>query len=662
MRSLLQVFYRLLLVIVTIAVAGEFALSQQNPPDTFEARLNRITDDSTRLEKATNLAKYFENIDTAVAWKYFRIAKAIADKKNDESSQIKVLEIEGVLYTKNNPARAYVLYQKAIGMCQEQKANVSMKRYEASLMNNLGVISYMNGDYEGAISSFIESVKIYETYDISNGNLCPTLDNISTTYGQLSYPSKALEYSRESVKYAEKFGDAKLKATGYIGLGANFITMGKLDSGKATIEHALQLTRTTGNQYDLYLCELNMGLYYDKLNNDDSSLFYLNKALPLAISINSPYDAVTTLNKLANIEMGKKDFKTAKIHLDSALSAITTYQFRDAQKDWYHLAAEYYNRTGDPVTAVTYFNKYDDLKDSLFDETKFKRIDFLQARYESEKKQNSIDRLEKEKKIQQLNLRQNSTLNYILIGSLAVLLMIGFLIYRNYRQKQQLQQQKISELEKDSQLMAVDAMLKGQEDERSRLAKDLHDGLGGMLSGVKFSLSNMKDNLIMTADNMSVFERSLDMIDNSIRELRRVAHNMMPEMLTRFGLDEALKEYCNTVNSTRLVVVKYQSFGMDQRIEKSTEIILYRIVQELLNNILKHAAATEAFVQLIRENKRLSVIVEDNGKGFDPSLPSNNEGAGWINIRSRVEYLKGQLDIHSEPGKGTLVTIEIELE
>jgi signal transduction histidine kinase len=244
--------------------------------------------------------------------------------------------------------------------------------------------------------------------------------------------------------------------------------------------------------------------------------------------------------------------------------------------------------------------------------------------------------------------------------------------YRNIRHRQQLakqqdelNRQRIRELEKDKQLVAVDSLLKGQEEERSRLAKDLHDGLGGLLSGVKFSLSNMKDNLIITPDNMAVFERSLDMLDASIRELRRVAHNMMPEMLTKFGLDEALKEYCNTVNATKLLSVKYQSVGMSPaeagRLEKATEIIIYRIIQELLNNVLKHAAASEAFIQVIRENNRLGIVVEDNGKGFDTRILEESKGAGWVNIRSRVEYLKGQLDIHAEPGKGTLVNMEFQV-
>ena len=100
---------------------------------------------------------------------------------------------------------------------------------------------------------------------------------------------------------------------------------------------------------------------------------------------------------------------------------------------------------------------------------------------------------------------------------------------------------------------------------------------------------------------------------------------------------------------------------MEDRIEKNTEIIIYRIVQELLNNVLKHAEASEALIQLIRENSRLNVVVEDNGKGFDTGILNDNKGAGWTNIRSRVEYLKGQMDLHSEPGKGTLVNIEFNV-
>jgi signal transduction histidine kinase len=285
----------------------------------------------------------------------------------------------------------------------------------------------------------------------------------------------------------------------------------------------------------------------------------------------------------------------------------------------------------------------------------------MDAVFESENQERKITVLEQEEELQQLRLKQKNNFNYILIAGATTLLIISLLSYRNYRQKQRLQQLRINELETEKQLTATEAVLKGEEKERTRLAKDLHDGLGGLLSGVKFSLSNMKDNLMITPDNMAVFERSLDMIDASIRELRRVAHNMMPEMLTKFGLDEALEEYCNILNGTGLLKVKYQSLGMEARLDKSLEIIVYRIIQELLNNILKHASASEAFVQLVRETNRLNVVVEDDGKSFDTGILEKNKGAGWMNIRSRVDYLKGQLDIHSEAGKGTLVNIEFNI-
>lgn len=285
----------------------------------------------------------------------------------------------------------------------------------------------------------------------------------------------------------------------------------------------------------------------------------------------------------------------------------------------------------------------------------------MDAVFESENKEKKITVLEQQEELQQLRLRQKNIFNYILMAGVTTLMIISLLSYRNYKQKQKLQQLRINELETEKQLTATEAVLKGEEQERTRLAKDLHDGLGGLLSGVKFSLSNMKDKLLITPDNMAVFERSLDMIDTSIKELRRVAHNMMPEILTKFGLDEAVKEYCNTINATKLLRVKYQSLGMDSRLNNSTEIIVYRIVQELLNNIMKHAAATEVFVQLIRDNDRLNIVLEDNGKGFEIASLENSKGAGWVNIRSRVEYLKGQLDIHSVAGKGTLVNIEFNV-
>ena len=150
-------------------------------------------------------------------------------------------------------------------------------------------------------------------------------------------------------------------------------------------------------------------------------------------------------------------------------------------------------------------------------------------------------------------------------------------------------------------------MLKGEEQERTRLAKDLHDGLGGMLSGIKYSLSNMKENLIMTPGNAQAFERSIDMLDSSIKEMRRVAHNMMPEMLVKYGLNIALQEYCAEINNSGVVQMNYQPIGMEGvNFEQTVALTIYRIVQELVNNTIKHAAAQNILVQphVSEENRR----------------------------------------------------------
>ena len=216
-------------------------------------------------------------------------------------------------------------------------------------------------------------------------------------------------------------------------------------------------------------------------------------------------------------------------------------------------------------------------------------------------------------------IKQKKILNYLLIGVAAIILIISLLVYRTYSQKQLLQQNKIQELENEKQLLATEAVLKGQESERARLARDLHDGLGGMLSGIKHSLNTMKGNMIMTENNVQSFERSIDMLDSSIREMRRVAHNLMPESLVKFGLDAALKDFCNDINNIGALKITYQSFGLEGKvIEQTISITIYRIVQELVNNIMKHAQARQAIVQVTTDAKQISITVEDDGKDLIP--------------------------------------------
>jgi signal transduction histidine kinase len=210
------------------------------------------------------------------------------------------------------------------------------------------------------------------------------------------------------------------------------------------------------------------------------------------------------------------------------------------------------------------------------------------------------------------------------------------------------------------QVKHLNTLTEVQEQERSRFAKDLHDGLGGMLWGVKLSLSNMKGNMVLSADNVQTYERSLDMLDNSIHELRRVAHNLMPEALVKFGLTAALKDFCDFINSSKVVNVIFQHVGEDRRLDMSVEVVLYRVANELVNNALRHSSASEIIIQLNYDEHVLTLTVEDNGIGFDKLLLEKTKGSGWPNIQSRIAYLKGSLDIETSPGNGTAINITIQ--
>jgi two-component system NarL family sensor kinase len=172
----------------------------------------------------------------------------------------------------------------------------------------------------------------------------------------------------------------------------------------------------------------------------------------------------------------------------------------------------------------------------------------------------------------------------------------------------------------------------------------------------------MRRNLIMTPENQESFERSMDMLDSSIKEMRRVAHNMMPEALVRFGLDTALKDFCNDINKSGALNVNYQSIGMEGIVlEETTSITLYRIVQELLNNTMKHAKASSAIVQVTKSENVISLTVEDDGRGFDINKLKEKSGIGWANIKNRVDFLNAKLDLTSKECEGTSVQIELKV-
>jgi two-component system, NarL family, sensor kinase len=636
----------------------------QEIPDSLLQKLQRATNDSVKARALLDIGEAIEATSTDKSFDYYQQALALSKKIKNNKLILSSLNDIGVCYIELNKLdSAIAIFGEAIPVAKELNDTLRVARITA----NIGNVYLHKKDRVKAIEYYLQAAGIWETCADKN-RLAALYSNIGWLLTEQKEYDKAIEYGNKAYALATKLKDDYSAVNALLNLSGAYNDLKQFDKQFDLLQQALPLARKGEDIEQINTVYDNLGGYYYQKNQYKESLDNYLQSYQYAQQMGNKYHLCEVCKKLARVYNKLKEPGQALEFIVDAERIAKEVGSRADLKEIYQSRAEIEQQAGHYKIASDYFSKTILLADSLFQSSTSEKVAEVEAKYQNEKKQEAILQLEKDKQIQSLSIKQKSTLNYILIGSLTAVLMVGFLGYRNLRHRQllakqqdQLQRQRIRELEKDRQLVAVDSLLKGQEEERSRLAKDLHDGLGGLLSGVKFSLSNMKNNLIVTPDNMAVFERSLDMIDTSIRELRRVAHNMMPEMLVKFGLDEALKEYCNSVCSTKLMLVQYQSFGMDRRLDSSKEIIIYRVVQELLNNILKHAAASEALVQLVKEEKRLSMVVEDNGNGFDPSVLETNKGAGWTNIRSRVDYLQGHMDIRSEAGKGTTVTIVINI-
>jgi two-component system NarL family sensor kinase len=670
-NSLLYSFMKLLLRYVLWLFTG-FAYTEANSQthliDSLEVQLTNMKDDTAKVILLNEMVSKYQHVNPERAMELAGQSVNLAKRIKFDFGLGVAYRLTGVLFTdKSNFDTGAMYYNKSLELFKDKNDNRSA-RYRGMLQHNFGVIYHYQGKYDSAVIYYQEAARFYKELK-DDGLLFLTYNNLSTLYTQILDNKTALKYAQECVQISNRLNDPYKISVASLAMTSAKSELKEYKGIDTLINKVIKISLENGNHYMLGMGYKFLGKYQiESINDKKGSLGSFKSALDNMIKAGNDYEIAAANQNLGYSYFINGDNDQAVRYFKIAIEQSKKLGLMQIEQYSLKNLSELEQNRSNFSAAYFYLKNYVAVNDSVLAKTHRENIQALETKYQSEIKDAHIGQLDDEKKIQLLSIRHKSVLNYILFGSLIAFLLVSFLMFRNLRHRQllarqqvELQRQHIRELEKDKQLIAVDSLLKGQEEERSRLAKDLHDGLGGLLSGVKFSLSNMKDNLIVTPDNMAVFERSLDMVDTSIRELRRVAHNMMPEMLSKFGLDEALKDYCNGVDATKLLSVKYQSLGMDIRLDNAIEIIVYRIVQELVNNILKHAAATEVFIQLIRENDRLSIVVEDNGKGFDTSLLKNNKGAGWVNIRSRVEYLKGQLDVHSEQGKGTLVNIELHV-
>ncbi len=527
-----------------------------------------------------------------------------------------------------------------------------------------GAIYFSQENYYTALDYFFESLKyVTPAREQRRSRLYTFITDIYTSLNNLE---KASEYAEKNIALAEKDSNITANASIYFSYIDVCLARKDLETATRYLDKLQPFMPEPGQVQVSFGYYLKRGRISFIRQHFNAAYNYFKETYKYALEGGHNNSKSTTLYYLSATALKIGQDEAAKNYALEHLSLADKMYTRSSKIDALTNLANYYYKTGNKSKAFDLIQESIQLKDSLAAETNIKQLKVLGAVYDAEKQQKQISQLQYEKEKQTVEVKHKSALNKVFIASIIILLVLGYLGFVNFkkgqqlaRQQQALQKQKISELEKDKQLLTIDAMLKGQEEERSRIAKDLHDGLGSLLSGTKLSFMNVRENLPLTPETSNQFDRSLSMLDNSIGDLRKIAQNLMPEALVKFGLQEAVRDFCDTIQSTTGIKVLFQQLGERRKLHSTAEMFIYRIIQELVNNAVKHAEASQVIVQLSMSNNKTGITVEDNGKGFDKKILDQVKGAGMANISYRVQYFNGTSDLVTSPGNGTSVNIEL---
>jgi signal transduction histidine kinase len=635
----------------------------------LDSLLNRLSTvsmpDTSKMKLLIDIGDAYEMSEPARAREKYWEAYLLAKKTGEHYYMAEGVSGIGDLFSSDHADSAMYYHSWADSLFALDTSQISVESRATNKASIANLLRSMNR-FQEAIPTFLEAISIMEKSKADNKWLVLGIlnSNVGSVYHDLSDFDKALEYDLKALEaYKRSKYDPSYVAIAHMYVAGSYKTLGRLQEAREHIAEAQKLADKI-NSTDLNYRVHNLwGGYYQKTMEYDKALDEFGKALVFAQKTDNAFRIMNCNRMMGIICRQTKQYAKAKNYLEKALPQTRAVQNKMLEAEVMKELAMVQSGLGNYERSADYYKDYIVLSDSLKANETTQKIEEIENRYQSEKKRDSIASLQQNNLAQRTVLRQKTNLNFALMAGCVLLLLSAGLLWKNYQNKnrlllqsRELHAKQLSELEKEKKLLAAQSLMKGQEEERSRLARDLHDGIGGLLSGVKLSMSTMKGNVFLSEENARSFGNVIDQLDRSIAELRRVSHNMMPEALIKYGLKEALENYCDSLNHAGKLEVQLQTYGMETRMEQSAEIVIYRIVQELLNNVIKHAEAKKVLIQLVREGDRFTLTVEDDGIGFDQA--EVKDGAGLSNIKARTNYLNGTMDIVSKKGEGTSINIE----
>lgn len=597
--------------------------------------------DAEKIKILDDLNWFYNSIDADRSIAFGEQGLELAKKINDEKMIATFLKNIGISYYMDGVHDTALLYlDKAKPIIEK----LDDYRTQTSLYNAYANIYRQQSLYNEAIANYLNAAKVLEAqHDIQRLGI--VYSNIGGVYQVMTNYEQALIYYKKAEQLAIETDDKDGLGSVYIALSdISLYQEAPIEESIVYAEKAIALFQQTDNK--LFLNKAIQTLAKAHYYHDDyaTALPLAKQAVKQAKELGFDHYTAEAIELTSNIYFYQGQYEQS---IEAALEvlAIDTTDINITRSIYSNLTTAH-AYLGNPDLTHQYMIKYMETLDRYSNESYQNSLSAMEVKYETEKKELKIAALEKQRQLY-------TWLGISGVVILLIALAFAFIRYRLAVSRRKLAEKETQRLEKEKQLVAVQATLDGEAAERTRLAKDLHDGLGGMLSAVKLNLPQVKGDALLEAVDVTRFQTALGMLDDSIQELRRVAHHMMPESLLRYGLKVSLADFCAAIP-----IADFHYFGDESRLSNKLEIMVYRCIHELVNNALKHAEADHINVQLIQESDRISFTVQDDGKGFDQHTVS--EGMGLRNIRQRIDAFQGKLNIYSSR-EGTEVHVELEL-
>lgn len=648
MKSLAAIFC---LLIAVSSIHGQDLEREQHSIDSISRRIAGCKEDTTKVNLLLRLAYHTYWFDTLLARDYVSDANVLSQKLNYKKGLSRCFLMSGNLFEYGKHYNdAASMYERAAFYGEQGSFYTETHAAYISLIN----IHFYRGEYVYALDICLRGLKLsQQAKDLPREANYTNLSGF--IYRNMKQPADEEMAFREYAVLARKSGDSLLVASACVELAQVMMENEYYDSAEAYLDTAYKLYSGHYETHRRAFIHYLRAKIYMKTGAPEAALS--NAQLAIRTAKSAPADEFDIARYY--IITGKAFFQLrlfdeALLYLDTGLQISLRIQHKENIRDAYQLTAYTYKLKGNIDSAYHYLSLYNVLQDTLLNEENLRTIAEMKAKYDLDQREAEISMLQEEAVLKAEKEEQNRLIRNLGIGIVSLTLIVGFLFYNRFRLKQKGELQLTINKQQNEMFQGI---LSAQEKERQRIAGDLHDGLGSLLSTAKLQLQLMKGNTALSEDQSKHYEIALESVNRSAQDLRSISHSIMPATLKKLGLIAALENVIAGLNAASEIRFELQSHNMDSRLEEEKELALYNITMELINNAAKHSGARHVMIQYIRHDQLLSLTIEDDGKGFDPKKSST--GLGLSNLRKRIVYFEGDVEIDSKPGGPTTISIAV---